>query len=234
MFDMNKQKRLVIISRNISLVRTVSEKVMGAEYKQHIIHGGPGSAQRLTNGTFSVMLIGFEDINSAEGWALLARRKQAMIAMPIVVVTPEADDVCGAVVLEAGADAYVAETASCSLFVSYLGALVRRAEIGTRGLSTETYGRYEFDLLGRRIFLCGERVRVNISEFYLCLLFFRNVGRLLSVSQIAESIWGGAAEIAIARIRMIIVSLKRKLKLAAEFGYLITSIRGLGYRLDVV
>ncbi|WP_323117972.1 winged helix-turn-helix transcriptional regulator [Burkholderia alba] len=232
---MNKYKRLVILSANASLIHTVSEKIKGSEYKQHMIHSGAGLANRVTDGVFCLMLVGYDDVKSPDGQALLARRKSALIGMPIVVVMPdEEDEISGIAVLDAGADAFVAATASRSFFMSYVGALVRRAEIGTGGLSSEVYGGYEFDLLGRRIFLFGESVPVNTADFYLCLLLFRNLGRLLPANQIAESIWGDSAESAAARIRMAIVSLKRKLKLGAEGGYLIKSIRGYGYRLDAV
>jgi len=148
--------------------------------------------------------------------------------LPMVMLTAkgeEADIVAG---LELGADDYITKPFSPRILLARLRAALRRRSLPlppeNAPLKTEELvihpGRHE-------VLLAGKPVHLTVTEFRLLHLLVRKPGWVFTRSQIVNEIHGNDYPVSDRSIDVQIVSLRKKL---GEFGSLLETIRGIGYR----
>jgi two-component system, OmpR family, response regulator RegX3 len=70
------------------------------------------------------------------------------------------------------------------------------------------------------------------KDFDLAVLFFKNLGRLLPRSYIAQTVWRENAPISSRTIDTHVSRIRAKLGLVPEYGWELKSVYGHGYRLE--
>lgn len=153
--------------------------------------------------------------------------------LPIMFITRrngERDVIEG---LAHGADDFMTKPLRMGELVARASALLRRAFPQAMGTTLE-FGPYCFDPAQRAITLHGHIVELKNREYELALLLFRNAGRLLSRGHIREVVWGEVIDGPSRSLDTHISRLRTKLVLTPPNGYTVTSIYGVGYRLDKV
>lgn len=91
---------------------------------------------------------------------------------------------------------------------------------------------YKFNLVSRTLQLADHVLDITHKEFELSLFFFRHHGRVLSRGYILESVWGKSAELNTRTVDTHISRLHRKLSLASDNGWRLSSVYQHGYRLE--
>jgi len=141
---------------------------------------------------------------------------------PILMLTARdlvSDRVAG---LDAGADDYLAKPFALEELRARLRALLRRSGAGAELLR---FAGIELDLSAHQARRCGERLVLTKTEFALLELFVRNPGRVLSRTQIFESVWGYDFGPEANGLWVYIGYLRRKM----GEPRLIQTVRGIGY-----
>jgi two-component system, OmpR family, response regulator MprA len=141
---------------------------------------------------------------------------------PILMLTARdlvSDRVAG---LDAGADDYLAKPFALEELRARLRALLRRSGAGADLLR---FADVELDLVAHRASRRGTGLPLTKTEFALLELFLRNPGRVLSRTQIFESVWGYDFGPESNGLWVYISYLRRKL----GEPRLIQTVRGLGY-----
>ena len=141
---------------------------------------------------------------------------------PILMLTARdlvSDRVAG---LDAGADDYLAKPFALEELRARLRALLRRS-----GASADLlrFADIELDLAAHQASRRGGRLPLTKTEFALLELFVRNPGRVLSRTQIFESVWGYDFGPESNGLWVYISYLRRKM----GEPRLIQTVRGLGY-----
>lgn len=151
--------------------------------------------------------------------------------LPILFITrrnSERDVIEG---LAHGADDFMTKPLRMGELVARASALLRRTFPQAMG-SRLAFGPYCFDPAQRTLALHGHIVELKNREYELALLLFRNTGRLLSRGHIREVAWGEVSDGPSRSLDTHVSRLRTKLALTPANGYTITSIYGVGYRLD--
>jgi two-component system, OmpR family, phosphate regulon response regulator PhoB len=91
--------------------------------------------------------------------------------------------------LTAGADDYIAYPVRPAEFGARVEALMRRAYPAKSGGGFEI-GPYRFDARQQTVTVRGRPVQLSGTQFRLALLFFTNIGRVLSRDHIFAMVWG--------------------------------------------
>jgi DNA-binding response OmpR family regulator len=91
--------------------------------------------------------------------------------------------------LAAGADDYVTYPLRPGEFGARIEALLRRAYPAITNSSLEV-GPYRFDARQQTVTVRGKPVQLSGTQFRLALLFFSNIGRVLSRDHIFAMVWG--------------------------------------------
>lgn len=176
-----------------------------------------------------ILDVGLPDIDGFE----VCRRIRASSAVPVIFLTARGDEVDRVLGLELGGDDYLAKPFSPAELAARVRAVLRRA--GNRadaptddGKEVLAAGGAAVDA-GRREVRVGERVvPTTTREFALIRFLAENPGRALSRQQILDGAWGfdwyGDAR----TVDVHVAQLRKKLGTACT----ITTVRGLGYRLE--
>jgi two-component system response regulator MprA len=145
---------------------------------------------------------------------------------PILILTARdlvTDRVAG---LDAGADDYLVKPFALDELRARLRALLRRG--GTGPAEVLRFADVELDLAACRVTRAGRLLRLTKMELSLLELFLRNPRRVLSRTQIFESVWGYDFGPESNSLLVYISYLRGKLE-ADGSARLIQTVRGLGY-----
>ena len=113
-----------------------------------------------------------------------------------------------------------------------MAALLRRSQIAEPADESFDVANYRVEPSARTIALNGKAVTLAPKEFELALLFFRNLGRLMSRDVLAECVWNRKFRPPRARWTRTCPT-SGKAAAAAEHGVRLTSSYALGYRLEL-
>ena len=160
-----------------------------------------------------------------QGIDVLKRWRSAGRKLPVLILTARgtwAEKVDG---LNAGADDYVTKPFHVPEVAARLKALVRRSA----GLASAvlTHRGIELDTGSNRVMLNGTPVELTASELKILTYFLHRIGRIVSQAELIEHLYALDESRESNTIEVYISRLRRKL--GAD---LITTVRGLGYRMD--
>lgn len=160
-----------------------------------------------------------------QGIEVLKRWRAARRALPVLILTARgtwAEKVDG---LNAGADDYVTKPFHVPEVAARLRALVRRAS----GIASAvlTHRGIELDTGSGSVLLNGTPVKLTAREMKMLTYFLHRVGRIVSQAELAEHLYALEDSRESNTIEVYVSRLRRKL--GAD---IITTVRGLGYRMD--
>ena len=154
-------------------------------------------------------------------------------SVPVIMLSAKDTELDKIVGLEIGADDYVTKPYSYRELLARLKAVLRRS----RAVSLEpeqvlVAGRVRMDVERHEVRVDDEPVSMPLREFELLELFLRHPGRVLTRRQIIERLWGPDYEGDTKTLDVHVKRLRGRVEMDASKPVLITTVRGLGYRLD--
>ncbi|MDE1545160.1 response regulator transcription factor [Dechloromonas agitata] len=156
------------------------------------------------------------------GMEVLRRARSRGSALPILVLTARdatGDKIAG---LDAGADDYLVKPIDLDELSARIRALLRRS--AGRSAPVLTVGPVTLDPAAHRVTLNGQAVELAGREFALLQLLLENAGRVLTRSQLEQSLYGWQDEPESNALEVHIHHLRKKLG-----SDLIRTLRGVGY-----
>ena len=156
------------------------------------------------------------------GMDLLTRARQRGQTMPILILTARdatGDKVSG---LDAGADDYLVKPIDLDELTARIRALTRRS--AGRAAPLLTRGELTLDPAAHCVTLAGQPVELSSREFSLLHMLLENAGRVLTRTQLEQSMYGWRDEPDSNALEVHIHHLRKKLG-----SDLIRTLRGVGY-----
>jgi DNA-binding response OmpR family regulator len=157
--------------------------------------------------------------------------------VPIIMLTAKESELDKVVGLQLGADDYITKPFSLRELFARMTAVLRRTEPSPQARTEreeDRAGRLRIDRAGRRAFVDAEEVRLAPKEWELLAYLVHRPGRVFTREILLEQVWGynymGDRKTVDVHIRW----LREKLGRFGQLGLEITTVRGVGYRLDVV
>jgi DNA-binding response OmpR family regulator len=172
--------------------------------------------------------LGLPDLDGVE---VCRRLRGAHPGVAIIVVTARDAEVDVVVGLDAGADDYVTKPFRLAELLARLRAQERRLG-ARRDQGPLRAGGLELDVEARRATGPGAELALTPKEFDLLSLLLAECGRAVTRERIIELVWDEHWYGSTKTLDMHIVALRRKLAAAGETTARITTLRGVGYRLD--
>ena len=163
----------------------------------------------------------------------VCRRIRATSNVPVIMVSAKDDEIDKIVGLELGADDYVTKPYSPRELVARIRAVLRRGASETDlAPATLEAGPVRMDVERHVVSVRGAEVALPLKEFELLEMLLRNVGRVLTRSQLIDRVWGSDY---VGDTKTLDVHVKRlRAKIEDDPGapvHLVT-VRGLGYKLN--
>ena len=157
--------------------------------------------------------------------------------VPIIMLTAKDDEVDKVVGLELGADDYVTKPYSSRELLARVRAVLRRnGDIAGDNLVTTTVqvGPLKLDADRHLVTFKGEQIMLPLKEFELLEFLMRNAGRVLTRVQIIDRIWGSDYVGDTKTLDVHIKRLRSKFESDPANPELIQTIRGLGYKMELI
>jgi two-component system OmpR family response regulator/two-component system response regulator QseB len=153
---------------------------------------------------------------------VLSRARQRGQTMPILILTARdatGDKVAG---LDSGADDFLVKPIDLDELTARIRALTRRS--AGRAAPLLIHGDLALDPAAHTVTLSGQAVELSSREFPLLQMLLENAGRVLTRSQLEQSIYGWRDEPDSNALEVHIHHLRKKLG-----NELIRTLRGVGY-----
>jgi DNA-binding response OmpR family regulator len=163
-----------------------------------------------------------------DGWEL-CRELKAGWDFPVLMLTAKGETAQKVKGLNIGADDYLVKPFETEELVARVRALLRRYRIAES--QTVQVGRIVLDGREHRVISGDERMDIPLKEFELLFKLAGSPGTTFTRDRIIEDVWGMDFD---GNERTVDVHINRLRERFPEerFGFRITTIRGLGYRLE--
>lgn len=168
--------------------------------------------------------VGLPDI---DGFTICRWLRQVHGSLPIVLLTARDSEIDTVVGLDAGATDYVTKPFSMTVLLARIRAHLRMTDTADPH-SPIAVGALQVDPAAYVARVDGQPVHLRPREFELLALLSREAGRVVTRERLMSEVWDAHWGRSSKTLDMHVLALRRKLPEAIE----ITSVRGVGYRLD--
>ena len=168
-----------------------------------------------------------------DGFALCSELRRLSNSVPILMLTAKGrmeDKVTG---LDAGADDYLVKPFSRDELLARVRALLRRVQRQTRTLKTVALGKVTIDFVQHQAWREGKPLEMTPKEFAMLHLLLENPGEVVSRDRFLDVVWGYAAFPTTRTVDKHIVGLRHKIEDDPEQPRWITTVHGVGYRIEI-
>ena len=163
----------------------------------------------------------------------VCRQIRQSSSVPIIMVSAKDTEVDKVVGLELGADDYVTKPYSPRELVARIRAVLRRGMVDeVDDASALEVGHVRMDVDRHLVTVDGEIARLPLKEFELLEFFMRNPGRVLTRGQLIDRVWGSDYVGDTKTLDVHVKRLRAKIEPDPTNPVSLTTVRGLGYKLD--
>ena len=172
----------------------------------------------------------------------VCRAIRARSSVPIIIVTAKGTEIDTVVGLEVGADDYVTKPYRLRELVARMRAVLRRTSQASEGQEHPSgpishdaieVGDIKVDTDRRKVSVRGEDVQLRRKEFDLLVLLVENAGRVLTRDTLIDRVWGTDYVGDTKTLDVHIKRLRTHVEIDRKSPTIITTVRGVGYRLEV-
>lgn len=218
---------VVVVEDDPEIGASVAAALVAHGYRADLFTDGSSASASLETTCPDLVLldVGLPDI---DGITLCRWLRDTYRNLPIVLLTARDSEIDTVVGLDAGATDYVTKPFSMTVLLARLRAHLRSAAPEGGGDGPFEVGSLGVDPAGYVARIEGESVELRPREFELLVLLGRESGRVVTRERILAEVWDQHWESSSKTLDMHVMALRKKLGDAIE----ITTVRGIGYRLD--
>jgi DNA-binding response OmpR family regulator len=225
--------RIAVLEDDASQAKLVQHWIESQGHACRMFHRGEEILAAVLRDTYDLIILDWRvpDLSGEE--VLRALRKSGREPVPVLFTTAQnrEEDIVHA--LRSGADDYLVKPLRRLEFLARVEALLRRAPGRAREAAQPVEaGAFRIDPDGRTVHRDGMAIELTHKEFEMALLFFRNVGRLLSRAYLLDTVWGIDTEVGTRTVDTHASQLRSKLGLYPETGWRLSAVYQHGYRLE--
>lgn len=213
--------RILLVEDDPQLGDGLSVGLRQAGFAVDWVRDGQSADHALASESFDLLVLDL-GLPRLSGMEVLRQTRRRGQQLPVLILTARdatGDKIAG---LDAGADDYLVKPIDIDELAARIRALSRRS--GGRAIPLLSHGDLLLDPAAHTVTLAGSRVELSAREFSLLQLLLENTGRVLTRSQLEQSLYGWHEEPDSNALEVHIHHLRKKL--GTE---LIRTLRGVGY-----
>lgn len=154
--------------------------------------------------------------------------------VPIIVVSGKSSDEEITMVLNMGADDYVAKPFNIDVLLARIRACLRKSAVHTAGEPELQNGNMRIDLVSHQVYINDKVVAFTPKEYDLLRYFIINRGKMLTHREILMEVWGTAHSDDKQYLRVFIGQIREKIEAIPAQPQIIITEPGVGYRMKVI
>ncbi len=195
-----------------------------------VTYDGPTGLSMAKSGVYDCIVLDVM-LPGMDGLELVRELRRANVSTPVLMLTARtstADKVSG---LDAGADDYMTKPFEADELLARLRALTRRT--GDVIIEESKFGDLTLDLTTHDL-SCGSRsVHLSGKEFEVMQMLMSSTARVVSKRDLLNRVWGSSSEASENSVEAYVSFLRKKIN-HIQSSVQITTLRMLGYRLEVI
>ncbi|WP_039657312.1 response regulator transcription factor [Clostridium tyrobutyricum] len=164
-----------------------------------------------------------------DGWTV-CRKLREISNVPIIMLTARAEDEDQLLGFQLGTDSYVTKPVSPSILVARIKALLKRAYSGEENGEKNNYDGLCINEEAHEVKINEDDIYLSPKEFELLCYLIKNKNIVLTREKILDYVWGLDYY---GDLRTVDTHVKRLREKLGAKAYLITTIRGVGYKFDI-
>lgn len=219
--------KILIVEDDARVAEALSAYLRQAGFTTHRAGDGASGIDAVGQDTEAVILdLGLPDMDGLD----VCRRIRGISSVPIIIATARSNVESRIKGLHAGADDFVVKPYDVRELIARIEAVTRRARTTApspgESANVEIDGTY-IDFANRLVLAEGEPVDLTPKEFDILAVLARYPGVVTPRDRIIREVWGTDWSGFSRSLEVHVASIRRKL----ERPSLITTVRGVGYRL---
>lgn len=151
--------------------------------------------------------------------------------VPILFLTACEDEVHTVLALEQGADDYITKPFRIRELLARMKAILRRTNASIEN-SIVMVGENQVHIQAGKVYRNQEEINLTAMEYKLLLIFINHAGQTLSRKQILNAIWDDVGDFVNDNTLTVYIKRLREKLNATEEQPIISTVRGIGYRMD--
>ena len=231
---MNIREHILIVEDEKSISHFISTVLSNNGYETIQARSGREAQSIISSHCPDLIILdlGLPDMDGLD----ILRQLREWSSLPVVVVSARSHERDKVTALDLGADDYLTKPFGTDELLARVRTAIRHTrtasgndEIAQKG--TYTVGELVIDYNKHQVLVCGENVKLTLSEFRIVALLGKYAGKVLTYDFIIKELWGPRAGGDNQILRVNMANIRRKIeKNPAEPEYLFTEV-GVGYRL---
>jgi DNA-binding response OmpR family regulator len=223
-------RQILVVEDDEAIGRGLSQALAAQGYTVRWAPTGTDALRDAAEAAPDLVLLdlGLPDVDGVD---LCRRLRATSPGTTIVMLTARSAEIDVVVGLDAGADDYVTKPFRLAELLARVRAHLRRAEpVGSAGRLL--VGALELDIGSHRMRVNGREIDLRPKEFDLLALLMAEAGRVVGRERIMAEVWDEHWFGSTKTLDMHISALRKKLVDAGDDPNRLSTIRGVGYRLE--
>jgi two-component system alkaline phosphatase synthesis response regulator PhoP len=224
--------RLLLVEDEPGVVLALPDRLQAHGYDVSVARDGEAGLLRASAEAFDLVLLDAM-LPRRNGFDVLRELRARGVGTPVLMLTARgqtSDKVMG---LRLGADDYVTKPFDNAELLARIEARLRPNAASARAPRQPVSVRdLTIDVRAAEVRKGGRPVDLSPREFHLLRYFVDHRGAALSRSEILQHVWGYDADVSTRTVDVHVAWLRRKLEDDPRHPQLITTVHGLGYRLE--
>ena len=225
------EKRILVVDDEKQIVDIVRAYLSREGYRVMAAYDGPTALDTARRENPDLVVLDLM-LPGLSGWDVCRRLRQDS-AVPIIMLTAREEVADRMVGLELGADDYVSKPFDPRELVARVRAVLRRGETSENQPEVIDHGDLRIENATRQVSVAGRGVELTPTEFDLLSVMARHPGRVFSRGQLLDRLQRDDYEGYERTIDSHVKNLRKKLAPDAGQPQYITTVHGIGYRLEV-
>jgi len=225
---------ILICDDDLDIAAAIAVYLKNEDYLTHIAHNGNKALEILENQDIKLIIM---DIMMPELDGIKATmeiRKSRNI--PIIMLSAKSEDTDKIIGLSVGADDYITKPFNPLELVARVKSQIRRFTIlGSLPPAEDgmfTVGGLTINDNLKTVEIDGEEIRLTPLEYKIALLMIKSPGRVFSIDEIYERVWGEDAFCADNTVAVHIRRIREKLEIEPKNPKYIKVVWGIGYKME--
>lgn len=221
-------KRILIVEDDKNISKLIRYNLEKEGYHCSIAITGEEALDILRSGVVDLLILDIM-LPGVDGFELMRiiKRDDRLRMIPIIILTAKGEEVDRVVGFELGADDYVVKPFSPRELLLRIKAILRRSHVKANEKEVISIGDLVVDIPKHKVTIKGKEISLTPMEFKLLTILLQRRGRVQGRERLLSDVWGIDA---IIETRTVDTHIKRLREKLGKFGYLIETVRGVGYR----
>lgn len=225
---MQMKTRILLVEDDSAIVDYLTTFLCGEGFLVCSVSTQAEAIAQITENEYDLLLL---DISLAEGngYAVCAAAK-ANSSAAVIFLTASGDEYSVVTGLDMGADDYIYKPFRPRELLSRIRSVLRRTGKIQKNL---TAGNLSVDTIKATVTKDGTEIYLSALEYRLLLVFFNNLGAVLTRTRLLSEIWDAAGEFVNDNtLTVYIKRLREKVEEDPANPQIIKTVRGMGYRME--